>query len=212
MLFEPALFGVVIKSLVLTFVLFCVLFVGTIYGAHQLRALHWPWLNTVIDFVAPVLSLMLVFVLGAPAAALFASLYQGHLAQRIEKKYYGEAASGGAPAASVLLVALRFLGLVIASSLALLPVDVALPVVGSVSTLAVNGWLLGREYFELEALRHMPLAEARAMAKRHVAGILGAGLVIAALAEVPLLDFIAPLIGVAFMVHVFKFYERREAG
>jgi CysZ protein len=48
-------------------------------------------------------------------------------------------------------------------NLALLPFDIALPFVGEAAALLVNGWLLGREYFELAALRHLPQAAADAL-------------------------------------------------
>ena len=40
-------------------------------------------------------------------------------------------------------------------SLLLLPFNFLLPGIGTAATVAVNGWLLGREFFELAALRHM---------------------------------------------------------
>ncbi len=212
MIFEPALFGVVLKSFLLSFLIFAVLFVAAEYGVQHLPALNWHWLNIVLDLLAPVLVIVLAFFLGAPVAAIFASLYLGRIASVIEAKYYaGEAPSAGAPFFASLVVALRLLAFVVVFTLALLPVDVALPVVGSLAALLVNGALLGREYFELAALRHLPRAKVEAMRRRHRASVLGAGLVIAALAEIPIVNFIAPLFGAAFMVHVFKHIQHREA-
>jgi CysZ protein len=211
MIFEPALFGVVLKSFLLTFVIFAALFIGAEYGAQHLPALHWHWLNVFLDLLAPVLVIVLAFLLGAPVAAIFASLYLGRVASVIEKKYYaGDVPAPGAPVFASLMIALRLLAWIVVVSLALLPVDVALPIVGSLAALVANGWLLGREYFELAALRHLPRDKVDAMRKRHGAGILGAGLVIAALAEIPVVNFVAPLFGAAFMVHVFKHFEHRE--
>jgi CysZ protein len=129
----------------------------------------------------------------------------------VERKYYkDDAAAPGAPFLSSLVIALRLFALIVVLTLALLPVDVALPVVGSVASLCVNGWLLGREYFELTALRHLPRAKVDAMRRNHSAALFGAGFVIAALAEIPVVDFVAPLFGVVLMVHVFKHLQHRE--
>jgi CysZ protein len=212
MIFEPALFGVVLKSLLLSFLIFAVLFVGAEYGARHLPELQWHWLNLMLELLAPVLVIVLAFFLGAPVAAIFASLYLDRIAKIVEAKYYkADAPAAGAPFFASLMLALRLLAWILVFGLALLPVDVALPVVGSVAALVVNGWLLGREYFELTALRHLPRDQVDAMRKRHGAGILGAGLVIATLAEIPIVNFVAPLYGAAFMVHVFKHFQHRES-
>lgn len=212
MIFEPALFGVVLKSFLLAFLVFIGLFLAAEYGIQHLPQLHWRWVNDLIAILTPVLFIALAFLLGAPMAAIFASLYLNAIARKVEAKYYAaDAPSKGAPFFESIVVGLRLFGWIVIVTLALLPVDVAVPVAGSLATLAVNGWLLGREYFELAALRHLPKAKVDAMRKRHAASILGAGIVIAGLAEIPLVDFMAPLFGAAFMVHIFKFYQHREA-
>jgi CysZ protein len=48
------------------------------------------------------------------------------------------------------------------------------------------------------------------MRQRHATGILGAGIVIALLSMIPVVNFFAPLFGTAFMVHVFHHYQRQE--
>jgi CysZ protein len=211
-LFEPALFRVALKSLLLTLALFAILFVVAQVGVQHLPVLRWPWLNLFVDAAASVLVIGLALFLGAPVAAIFASLFLGQIASAVEKKYYpADAQAAGAPVSTYLLVGLRFAAWLIVVSVALLPFDVMLPGLGSLASLSVNGWLLGREYFELVGLRHHPRATVDEMRRRHALGILGAGLVIAVLAAIPIVDFIAPLFGAAFMVHVFKHYEHRES-
>ena len=211
MIFEPALFGVVLKSFLLSFLIFAILFVAAEYGVQHLPLLQWPWLNTLLALLAPVLVIVLAFFLGAPVAAIFASLYLGRIATVVEAKYYAsDAPSAGAPLFASVVVALRLLAWIVVFALALLPVDAALPIVGSLASLMVNAGLLGREYFELAALRHLPRDKVNAMRRRHRVGILGAGLLIAALAEIPIVNFVAPLYGAAFMVHVFKHFQHRE--
>jgi CysZ protein len=211
MVFDPALFGVIAKAILLTLVLFVVLFLGLQWGLHHLPVLRWPWLNTTIDWIASLALVVLLFIVGAPVAALFGSFFLDGVARSVEAKYYpGDAPSAGAPIVASLFVALRFAGLVIAVTLALLPVDVMLPGVGSAASLAANGWLLGREYFELAALRHLTRGEADAMRRRHGFAILGGGIVVALLTYIPFADLIAPLFGAALMTHLFKFYQHRE--
>ena len=72
-----------------------------------------------------------------------------------------------------------------------------------------NGYLLGREYFEMVAMRHLPAAEARRLRKANRGSVLLCGVVIAGLASVPILNLLTPLFATAFMVHVYKGLARR---
>lgn len=210
-IFNPALFGVIFKALVLTLALFVLAFLGLQWGLAHLPTLHWPWLNWVVNILASLGLIALLFVAGAPVAALFGSFFLDSIAGSIERRSYpADAPSGGAPFTASLFTALRFTGLVIAVTLALLPVDVALPGVGSAASLAADGWLLGREYFELAALRHLSRNETDEMRKRHRFAILGGGILLSLLTYVPFADLIAPLFGVALMTHLFKYYQHRE--
>ena|ERR1700733_4456448 len=213
MIFEPAFLGVVLKSALLTLVLFGLMFAAVQYGVQHLPPLRWHWLNYAVDLIASLLVVLALVFLGVPVAALFASLFLNGVAKRVEQKYYPSAAeTPGAPFSTYLFTGLRFAAYVIVVSLALLPADVMLPGVGSVASWVADGWLLGREFFELAALRHMSRADADDMRKRHGFGILGAGMLIALLATIPIVNFIAPLFGAAFMVHVFQHYQRLERG
>ena len=211
MIFEPAFLGVVFKSFLLTLVLFGLVFAAAQYGIAHLPPLPWPWLTMALHLIASVLLIVALLFFGAPVAALFASLFLNGVAKRVEAKYYpGETTAHGASALSYLIVGLRLAAEVIVVTVALLPADVMLPGVGSAATLLADGYLLGREFFELAALRHLSRAEADAMRRRHSTGILGAGIVIALLAMIPVVNFFAPLFGAAFMVHVFQHYQRQD--
>lgn len=211
MIFEPAFFGVVVKSFLLTLVLFAAMFAAVQYGVQHLPALRWPWLNEAVDLIASMLVVLAFVFLGVPVAALFASLFLDGVAKKVERKYYpANADAPGAPFLTYVFTGLRFAAYVIVVSLALLPVDVMLPGVGSAASWVADGWLLGREFFELAALRHLSRTEADEMRRRHGFGILGAGMVIALLATIPIVNFFAPLFGAGFMVHVFQHYQRQE--
>jgi CysZ protein len=71
-----------------------------------------------------------------------------------------------------------------------------------------NGYLLGREYFELAAMRHMPPDEAKQLRKANRVTVLLCGLIIAGIASIPILNLITPLFATAFMVRIFKGLSR----
>jgi CysZ protein len=210
-LFTPGFFGVVVKSVVLTLALFVAAFLALQWGLHYLPTLGQPWVNSVVNVLSSLGLIVLLFIAGAPVAALFGSFFLDSIAKSVETRSYpADAPSQGAPAMASLFVALRFTGLVVAVTLALLPADIFLPGVGSAATLVADGWLLGREYFELAALRHLSRPETDAMRKRHGFAILGGGILLSLLTYIPFADLIAPLFGAALMTHMFKYYQHRE--
>jgi uncharacterized protein involved in cysteine biosynthesis len=86
---------------------------------------------------------------------------------------------------------------------------IALPFVfiagaGFIVFFIATAWLLGREYFELAAMRFRSPAEAKAMRKHNAATVFTAGLVIAAFVSIPIVNLATPLFGMAFMVHMHK--------
>jgi uncharacterized protein involved in cysteine biosynthesis len=67
-----------------------------------------------------------------------------------------------------------------------------------------TAFLLGREYFELAAMRYRPPAAAKRMRKENQAIVLLAGLFIAAFVSIPIVNLATPLFSTALMVHVHK--------
>ena len=86
------------------------------------------------------------------------------------------------------------------------------PVVNIVAFLGANGYLLGREYFELAAMRFRPPAEARAMRLHYQGRIFLAGLIIAGFVAIPVLNLCTPLFATAFMTRVHKRLAGAEPG
>ena len=74
-----------------------------------------------------------------------------------------------------------------------------------------TAWLLGREYFELAAMRFRPPIEAKALRKRNAGTVYGAGLLIAAFVSIPIVNLATPLFAMPLMVHVHKRLARRKA-
>ena len=93
--------------------------------------------------------------------------------------------------------------------LAILVYLVALPFLlfagfGAVIFFLATAYLLGREYFELAAMRFRPPAEAKAFRKANQSSVFSAGLLIAAFVSIPIVNLATPLFGMAMMVHLHK--------
>ena len=76
--------------------------------------------------------------------------------------------------------------------------------IGAVMMVIGNAYLLGREYFSMIAMRHMPVAEARDLRKRNAGRVLAAGLIPALLAVVPVINLFVPLFATSYFVHIYK--------
>ena len=78
------------------------------------------------------------------------------------------------------------------------------PGFGLLAWIGANAYLLGREYFELAAMRFRPVAEARAMRRHFALPVYLAGLLIAGFVAIPLLNLFTPLFATALMARLHK--------
>ncbi|MFT4180662.1 MAG: EI24 domain-containing protein, partial [Rhizobium sp.] len=86
-----------------------------------------------------------------------------------------------------------------------------IPGVNLVAFFLVNGYLLGREFFEFAAMRFRSPEEARRFRAKHALTVFLAGLVIAAFLAIPIVNLLTPLFAAGMMVHLHKLISRKEA-
>jgi len=210
--FDGTLKGVFLRSIGLTLLLFILAFAALEFAIQHLPTLGAPWVNRLIELLTPLLFVVAAFLLGAPVAALFASLFLDRVASTIEARAYpGQARAVGMSATVAFRSGLRLAGLALIANLGLLLLDVELvPPLPEIMTIVINGWLLGREYFELAALRHMSRVAAGELRRRHGGSVFVGGTMISLLSSVPLVNLLVPLFGAAFMVHLYKRFSAEE--
>ena len=168
------------------------------------------WLSFIAAIVAGIGLAIAVALLIAPATAMIAGLFLDDAAELVERTSYPSDRPGEAlPAVRALLQSLKFFGVVVLGNLFAL-ILLLVPGVNIVAFFMVNGYLLGREFFEFAAMRHLPEDEARAFRRRHAVTVFLAGMLIAAFVSVPLVNLVAPLFAAALMVHLFKLLSARE--
>ena len=80
---------------------------------------------------------------------------------------------------------------------------------GAVIFFLATAYILGREYFELAAMRFRPPEEAKALRKRNATTVYIGGLFIAAFVSIPIVNLATPLFAMAFMVHLHKRLTRQ---
>jgi uncharacterized protein involved in cysteine biosynthesis len=97
------------------------------------------------------------------------------------------------------LLALPFLFFVITA-----PIYFAIVYVG-------NGYLLGREYYEMPAFRRLQRPMAKTLYRAHRGQFTLGGVLIAILSTIPIVNLIAPILATAFMVHLFESVVKLES-
>jgi uncharacterized protein involved in cysteine biosynthesis len=76
----------------------------------------------------------------------------------------------------------------------------------------LNGYLLGREYYELVAYRRLAPPAADRLRRSVAVKLFMVGIVIAVLMSVPVLNLIVPIVATAAMVHLVHDWRQRAAG
>ncbi len=216
-MFSPEFRGVLLKSIGLALLLIILVSVGLYQGFAWLAAGGAAWAegqvgaHTAWNVLVWVLSIMagLGIITGAvflmPAVTAFVgSFFADEIAELVERTYYPADPPGRAlPFFRALVEGLK------TALLSLAIYFVALPFVlfaglGLFILFFANAYLLGREYFELTAMRFRPPAEAKAMRRAHRGQVFFAGLFIAAFVSIPVVNLATPLFAMAFMVHMHK--------
>jgi len=144
-----------------------------------------------------------VFLMPA-VTALVASFFADDIALEVERSHYPADPPGTAlPFGRALIEGVKIALLAVGVYLVALPF-LLFAGFGAIIFFVATAYLLGREYFELAAMRFHPPAEAKRLRKAHQSTVFLAGMFIAAFVSIPILNLATPLFGVAFMVHMHK--------
>ncbi|MFG1246631.1 sulfate transporter family protein [Xanthobacter flavus] len=203
--FSPLLRGVLLKSMGLALALLIALAVGLEAAlTHFVEISSYPWIETTLAVIAG-LGLVFGIVYLMPAvSSLVAGLFLDEVAERVETTTYPNDPPGQPqPFLRALFYSVRFFGLVLLVNLAALLL-LLVPGVNVIIFYVANAYLISREYFELAAMRYRTPEEARALRQANGVTVFVAGLLIAPILFVPVLNLILPVFGTAFMVHLHR--------
>jgi uncharacterized protein involved in cysteine biosynthesis len=169
--------------------------------AHVSVANIW-WIDILVDVVGGLAVLVLTWLLFPAVATLMISLFIERIITAVETRYYPHLpAPVPLPLWQSIAVALKFTSVMAVLNLIALPLYLV-PILNVVVFYGLNAYLLGREYFEMVALRRRDLRSTQQMRHAHRLRCFIAGLVIAGLLTIPVVNLVAPLLAAAFMVHL----------
>ncbi|MEM7192996.1 MAG: EI24 domain-containing protein, partial [Pseudomonadota bacterium] len=176
-LFSPPFRAVLVKCVAFTLALLVALIVAITWSFSYLLALP-GWIETTIQWLGGLALVAGSIFLILPVSALFAGVYLDELAGIVERKNYPADPPGhDMPAGRSIWLALRFFFVVLGVNLLAL-VLLLVPGVNLIAFYVGNGYLLGREYFELAAMRHVSERDAKAIRKANSTTVLLGGFLI----------------------------------
>jgi len=224
--FDPAFRRVFNRSMLYSLVTFVVVWLASWFALDWAGAGFVAWLRDWTGdgaWIAPIEWLVDAAAIGAIAIASFflfpavmasiMALLLDDIAQAVERRHYPELPPARPqPLGEAILGGLIFALVTLILNLLVLPLYLILvfvPPLNFVLFYLLNGYLLGREYFELVAVRRLDLPTTKRLRRDFRGRVILAGAVITFLLTIPLVNLVTPIIATAFMLHVFEDLRRR---
>ncbi|KQN34220.1 hypothetical protein ASG37_06310 [Sphingomonas sp. Leaf407] len=215
---DRAFLKVLAKSLTVTLILLLGVGAAMAWGAHWVARDGFALgdgAGALAAVAATLAAVALAWLLFRIVAIAVVGVFADDVVEAVEARHYPEALASARPvpfARSAMMgvrSGLRTLGVNLLCAplyLLLLPTGIGTPI----ALLVVNGWLLGRDLFDMVAVRHLTRAELRTERKatrtrRFILGLAGTGLLM-----IPFVNFVAPLVGAAMATH--RFHRMRPRG
>jgi CysZ protein len=192
-------------------VLAVTLVTATVAGITWLTAyfvnIQWGWLDTLVNWIAGIVTGIGGWFMLPVLTVLIAGLFQERVILRVNRIFYPDAAPHEDLAFwPELWHDIRFTAWALFLNILVLPFYFF--GIGFFISIALNSYLLGREFFEAAAGYHMGKEKAKALSKQHRKVIYTGGFVITLMTLLPLLNLMAPLFAIVWMVHVYHSVSR----
>lgn len=209
---DPRFRSVLLRGVGLTLVLLFAIGTLFVWGVGlfvgDVVTLPWVgeigWIDNVLSWAMVPLMMVLSVFLMVPAASAITSLFLDEVAQAVEDRHYR--ALGPAQPVSFadgMRDSLAFMGLLLGANLVALLLYVLFVPLAPFIFWGLNGFLLGREYFTLAAMRRVGREGAATLRKKHRFIIWAAGILMAVPLSFPLVNLLIPVLGAATFTHIF---------
>ena len=207
---DAAFRWVLLKGVGLTLLLLTGLYALVFYGTLWLLpdAISLPWIGEIafaerlVSWGSLILMVVLSTFLMVPVASAFTGIFLDEVADAVEARHYPHL--GPAPHLGLgdsIRESLSFLGVIIVANLAVLILYFT-PLAPFVFY-GLNGFLLGREYFRMIAVRRLGRQGAKQTFRANLLTVWSAGALMAVPLTFPILNLVVPILGVATFTHLY---------
>lgn len=210
-LLRPSVLRLVLIGIALTIGLFIGLQVAIFWllrlwvpGGIELPLIGTLEFGVLLSWGSLALFPLLGFFLMAPVAAAFSGLFAENVAEAVERVHYPDRQGVSPDFLDGLLESAAVMAAVLGVGLVTLLLS---PFIGPLAPLlfyAANGWLLGREFFQMAARRHLPEPEAHALRRRYSGTVMITGVLVAVGLTIPVVNIALPLLAAAAFAHLFQ--------
>jgi uncharacterized protein involved in cysteine biosynthesis len=209
---DPAVQRLLVRCVLLTLATFVALIGAVAALLFGLDLTGVSWLDPVLATAGSIVVLVLAWLLFPVTVGLILGLFAEDVVELVERRHYPQLPKApGMNLAAQVSTGARFLLVAIPLNLIALPLYL-IPGANLPIYLALNGYLLGREYFELVAGQRLPLREVARLRREQRGRLWRAGVLIAVMLLVPLFNLVAPVVAIAFMVHLVTPLVARAGG
>ena len=167
------------------------------------------WIGDLLSWGSLGLVIVMSIFLMVPVASAITSLFLDEVAQAVEDKHFPTLPD--VPHVTFwdgLRDSVNFMGVLIVANLFAFILYGLFPFAALFIFYALNGFLLGREYFTLAAMRRVGRARAKDLRKKHQAKIWLAGCLMAVPLSFPLINLVIPILGAATFPHLYHAVSR----
>jgi CysZ protein len=169
------------------------------------------WLGDTAQVGGVLATLVIAWFTFPALAAAISAIFADRVIDAVEARHYpGRPAPYDTPIMASILDGLKLALLSLVANVLALPFLIFPPLYFLIAY-GVNGFLLGREYYEMPAFRRLERPVARQLYRAHRGRFTLGGVLIAILSTIPIVNLVAPIIGTAFMVHLFESVVKLES-
>lgn len=168
------------------------------------------WVNDLLTWSSLLLMIILSMFLMVPVASAITSIFLEDVAQAVEDRHYPHLPP--VPRFGIWMAikdSINFIGVIIAANAVAVVFYILFAPLAPLIFWGLNGFLLGREYFQLAAMRRVGLEKAKELRKQYIGRIWIAGTLMAIPLSVPLLNLVIPILGAATFTHIFHAVHER---
>ncbi len=208
---DPGIRKYILLSLFSAIVTFVVLWSVIGYLLTETAVSDIGWVEGTIDVLGGLATLVLTWFLFPATVSVLIGLFLDQVADQVEKRHYPALEkTDGAPVGEQIMLTVKFFAILIGLNILMLPFLFLGPIFPFVFY-GVNGYLLGREYFEMVAARRMPGEAVTRLRKARQGRLLLVGAGIAFLLTIPIVNLLMPVVATATMVHLFEAWRNDPA-
>ena len=201
---DPLFRRVIFKTFLWSLSISIALFLAATWAVTQIQATEIGWLDGIIEILGGGAAFFIAVLLFPGLASIVIGLFMEDIARAVEALHYPDLPEPRhQPLREAIWLAVKLAFIAVILNLLVLPIYL-IPVLNIFVFYALNGYLLGWEYFELAALRRIDEPDARQLRRRHRIRVFVVGVIITFLLSIPFVNWFMPVVAAAFVVHEFE--------